>query len=82
MPYSMQLTEQIPNDPPRITAKTTTSSNHPSTPNQQHIHPIGAMHYSTVQIATIASTLYFPGDLLTLCWPGHRCSRGHPIASS
>ena len=28
----MQLTEQIPNDPPRIGAKSTTTSNHPSTP--------------------------------------------------
>ena len=32
MPYSMQLTEQSPNDPPRIGAKSTTTSNHPSTP--------------------------------------------------
>ena len=32
MPYSMQLTEQIPNDPPRMGAKSTTTSNHPSTP--------------------------------------------------
>ena len=33
MPYSMQPTEQIPNDPPRMGAKSTTTSNHPSTPN-------------------------------------------------
>ena len=32
MPYSMQLTEQIHNDPPRMGAKSTTTSNHPSTP--------------------------------------------------
>ena len=32
MPYSMQLTEQIPNDPLRMGAKSTTTSNHPSTP--------------------------------------------------
>ena len=32
MPYSMQLTEQSPNDPPRMRAKSTTTSNHPSTP--------------------------------------------------
>ena len=32
MPYSMQLTEQIPNDPPRMGAKSTTTSNHPGTP--------------------------------------------------
>ena len=32
MPYSMQLTEQIPNDPPRMGAKSTITSNHPSTP--------------------------------------------------
>ena len=31
MPYSMQLTEQIPNDPLRMGAKGTTTSNHPST---------------------------------------------------
>ena len=31
MPYSMQLTEQVPNDPPRMGAKSTTTSNHPST---------------------------------------------------
>ena len=30
--YNMQQTEQIPNDPPRIGAKSTTTSNHPSTP--------------------------------------------------
>ena len=28
----MQLTEQSPNDPPRMGAKSTTTSNHPSTP--------------------------------------------------
>ena len=28
----MELTEQIPNDPPRMGAKSTTTSNHPSTP--------------------------------------------------
>ena len=32
MPYSMQLTGQIPNDPPRMGAKSNTTSNHPSTP--------------------------------------------------
>ena len=31
MPYSMQLTEQIPDDPPMMGAKNTTTSNHPST---------------------------------------------------
>ena len=34
MPYSMQQTEQISNDPPRIGAKSTTTSNHPSTPGK------------------------------------------------
>ena len=34
MPYSMQLTEQIPNDPPRMGGKITTTSNHPSTPTR------------------------------------------------
>ena len=33
MPYSMQLTKQIPNDPPWMGAKSTTTSNHPSTPS-------------------------------------------------
>ena len=32
MPYSMKLTEQIPNEPPWMGAKSTTTSNHPSTP--------------------------------------------------
>ena len=32
MPYSMQLTEQIPNDPPQMGAKSTTTSTHTSTP--------------------------------------------------
>ena len=31
MPYSMQLTEQILSDPPQMGAKSTTTSNHPST---------------------------------------------------
>ena len=31
--HSIQQTEQIPNDPPRMGAKSTTTSNHPSTPN-------------------------------------------------
>ena len=30
--HSIQQTEQIPNDPPRMGAKSTTTSNHPSTP--------------------------------------------------
>ena len=30
MPYSMQLMEQISNDPPRMRAKSTTTSNHPT----------------------------------------------------
>ena len=33
LPYSMQLTEQISNDPPRMGAKNTTTSNHPNTPS-------------------------------------------------
>ena len=34
MPYTaiIQQTEQIPNDPPRMGAKSTTNNNHPSTP--------------------------------------------------
>ena len=32
MQYSIQLTDQISNDPSRIGAKSTTTSNHPSTP--------------------------------------------------
>ena len=32
MPYNMQQTEQIPNDPLQMGAKITTTSNHPSTP--------------------------------------------------
>ena len=31
--HSIQQTEQIPNDPPQIGAKSTTTSNHPSTPD-------------------------------------------------
>ena len=31
--HSIQQTEQIPNDPPRMGAKSTTPSNHPSTQN-------------------------------------------------
>ena len=34
MQYSMQLTEEIPNDPPQMGAKSTTTSNHPSTPGR------------------------------------------------
>ena len=30
--HSIQQTKQIPNDPPRMGAKSTTTSNHPSTP--------------------------------------------------
>ena len=30
--HSIQQTEQIPNDPPRMGAKRTTTNNHPSTP--------------------------------------------------
>ena len=30
--HSIQQTEQIPNDPPRMAAKNTTTSNHPSSP--------------------------------------------------
>ena len=37
MLYSMQLTEQIPNDPLRMEAKSTTTCNHPSSlPHHQH----------------------------------------------
>ena len=33
--HSIQHTEQIPNDPPQMGAKSTTTSNHPSTPPQE-----------------------------------------------
>ena len=33
MSYSTQLTEQISNDPPGMGTKSTTTSNHPSTPD-------------------------------------------------
>ena len=32
--HSIQQTKQIPNDPPRMGAKSTTTSNHPSTPEK------------------------------------------------
>ena len=32
--HSIQQTDQIPNDPPRMGAKSTTTSNHPSTPKE------------------------------------------------
>ena len=35
MPYSMQKTEQIPNEPPKVGAGSTTTSKHPSTPYMQ-----------------------------------------------
>ena len=33
MPYSIQQTQQIPNDPPQMGAKSTTTSNHHITPH-------------------------------------------------
>ena len=36
--HSIQQTEQIPNDPPRMGAKSTTTSNHPSTPHNVNNH--------------------------------------------
>ena len=36
--HSIQQTEQIPNDPPQMAAKSTTTSNHPSTPNILYIY--------------------------------------------
>ena len=49
MPYSMQQTEQIPNDPPRMGTKSTTNRNHHSTPACAQItsifqRVIAAMH--------------------------------------
>ena len=41
MAYSMQLTEQIPNDPPRMGAKSATTSNHPSTPAAGYMEYFG-----------------------------------------
>ena len=41
--HSIQQMQQIPNDPPRMGAKSTTTSNHPSTPTgyiQTGIHSI------------------------------------------
>ena len=32
--HNIQQTEQIPNDPPRMEAKSTTTRNHPSTPSK------------------------------------------------
>ena len=34
--HSIQQTEQIPNDPPQMGAKSTTTSNHPSTPPEDY----------------------------------------------
>ena len=50
MPYSMQLTEQSPNDPPRMGAKSITTSNYPSTPGNPEIatdYSSGAYHAIT-----------------------------------
>ena len=35
--HSIQQTKQIPNDPPRMGAKSTTTSNHPSTPGEKQV---------------------------------------------
>ena len=44
MPYSIQQMEQIPNDLPQMGAKSTTTSNHPSTPsNIVHSANVGSM---------------------------------------
>ena len=55
MSYSMQLTEQIPNDPPRMGAQSTTTSNHPSTPldpvkccSRIYTHPFKLSETSTI----------------------------------
>ena len=45
MPYSMQLTEQIPNDPPGMGAKIITISNHPSRPTGKFIYVQAPMMY-------------------------------------
>ena len=37
MPYSIQQTEHISNDPSRMVAKSTTTGNHPSTPGREEL---------------------------------------------
>ena len=62
MPYSMQLTEQIPNDPRRMGAKSTTTSNHPSTPSSvvQYMYYVVQYKYPVVQnIYHVAQYMYY-----------------------
>ena len=60
LPYnaiqSIQQTEQIPNDPPRMGAKSTTTSNHPST--AQHIELITQYNEFLTQYIEFLTQLY------------------------
>ena len=58
MPYNMQLTEQIPNDPLRMGAKSTTTSNHPSTPITVSLFSSMMSYIVTQSLKTITVLLF------------------------
>ena len=60
MQYSMQLTEQIPNNPPRMGAKSTTTSNHPST-------PVGVPNVAKANAENIIKALTNTLDVAVVC---------------
>ena len=57
--HSIQQTGQIPNDPPQMGAKSTTTSNHPSTPQ----HGVNIQHYSSL-VRLCMGQSWRPGLLL------------------
>ena len=60
--HSIQQTKQIPNDPPRMVAKSTTTSNHPSTPNSTVM-----MHFKIMRsIRTSALGTKISWDIYTI----------------
>ena len=71
----MQLTEQIHNDPTRMGAKSTTTSNHPSTPVQ--IAAPSAIQACSRQLSTIEAdkklTHYLEGHSLYFLLRYRRC---------
>ena len=78
--HSIQQTKQIPNDPPRMGAKSTTTSNHPSTPpGACKLFPAKASWWDqpphagvSIWSATLPLTSFWPSVQLHTLYQQHR----------
>ena len=67
MPYSMQQTEQIPNDPLRMGAISTTTRNHPSTPTY-HVYIYHVYMYISADGSYLVWKKHIQDNWISSCW--------------